>query len=167
VAFGDVCGGGEPLAVGWSVIAVVVDAIDCEVILVAMLERPVSERLECLPRLADFDAAPAIPSENWRLRIGASIAHTLPDFVEAGLTAVVRHVGSGGLLDLKTAARICSLQMIAANDVPVAAITSAEPSDRSIFSAPSLLDDTQATEPTTSQIDKIVVMRQTHQESLW
>jgi len=57
--------------------------------------------------------------------------------------------------------------MIAANDVPVAAITSAEPSDRSIFSAPSLLDDTQATEPTTSQIDKIVVMRQTHQESLW
>jgi len=68
---------------------------------------------------------------------------------------------------LKAAAGICSFQMITANDMLVAAIAAAEPSDRSIFSSPSLLDDAQATEPMAPQIDKIVVTRQTHRGTLW
>ena len=74
---------GNPLAISWLIVPIVIDAVNCEVVRVAVAVCPVSESGKAIPFSAYLDSSASVVREFFVIGISAPASHCVIGIVQA------------------------------------------------------------------------------------
>lgn len=97
----------DPSAIGWFIIAIVVNPVNCETRRPTISEGPLAERLIGFPRWINLNAAPAVVSIIAIARIIATVSHVIPRAVQAGASISVGKTSSACSFSPQATTRSC------------------------------------------------------------